>query len=633
LGKSVQSKNEDLLASKQDLQSLRDELAALKIKVDGALERERLLSGDLQNVLSNAESAMLFLDNHLHLRFYTRIAESLFEIKPSDVGRPLTKISLLSVDGTLLNDAKKMLRTLTPVEREIEFQNGASYIRRVAPSDIQGQHSKGVVVTYAHSAGRRRASGISGSTKQQIQLASAAKSRLLASASHDLRQPLQSLVLLHSLLTKSVEDRKARGLLQRFEETLNSMSAILNMLFDVNQIEARNVQPDVITFPINDLLHRLQCEFNVQAKARDLSLRILPCGLSIRSDPALLEQMIRNLLSNALKYTPRGKVLLGCRRRGKMLSVEVWDAGIGVPTPELDAIFDEFHQIDAAERERGQGVGLGLSIVERLGRLLGHHVGLRSQLGKGSVFTIEVPLASNEVRPLAKAKESHLVRRHRAQHSPEAARHSDSSIIFVVDDDRGVCEALRSVLEDDGRTVEDYQSCEEFLRAYRPGREACLLIDAYLPGMNGLELLRHLRELGEHPPAIMITGKADVSTAVQAMKAGALDFIEKPIGRAELLSCVEHALEQARDSTALSARREAAASQISELTPRQRQIMDLVLAGHPSKNIAADLGISQRTVENHRASIMRKTGSRSLPELARLVLTATLQGVDAASAR
>jgi two-component system CheB/CheR fusion protein len=155
------------------------------------------------------------------------------------------------------------------------------------------------------------------------------------------------------------------------------------------------------------------------------------------------------------------------------------------------------------------------------------------------------------------------------------------------------------------------------------------LLDAYLPGMSGLELLQRLGKESNRLPTIMITGRSDVPMAVQAMKAGAMDFIEKPVSSGELLASIERALEQSRDATKLSAWRENAAKHIAGLTPRQREIMQLVLAGHPSKNIAADLGISQRTVENHRAAIMRKTGSKSLPALARLALAAASNGRDA----
>ena len=195
-------------------------------------------------------------------------------------------------------------------------------------------------------------------------------------------------------------------------------------------------------------------------------------------------------------------------------------------------------------------------------------------------------------------------------------------VVFIVDDDASVRGALRSVLEDEGKSVEDYDTCEAFLAAYHPGRVECLLLDAYLPGMDGLELLQKLHESGHAVPTIMITGASDVQIAVQAMKAGASDFIEKPIGREDLLTGVERALVQSRDSNKQTSWRHEAAERMASLTPRQRQIVDMVLAGVPSKNIAADLGISQRTVENHRASIMKKTGAKSMPALARLAVAA-----------
>jgi two-component system CheB/CheR fusion protein len=205
----------------------------------------------------------------------------------------------------------------------------------------------------------------------------------------------------------------------------------------------------------------------------------------------------------------------------------------------------------------------------------------------------------------------------------QAARGQTPPVIFIIDDDANIRDIVRSVLEDDGLAVKDFTSAEAFLADYRPGCQGCLLIDAYLPGMGGVELLQHLRLNGNLLPAIMITGSSDVPMVVEAMLAGAADFIEKPIAANDLLASISRALERSRDTRKLAAWQDSAAGHIGNLTPRQHQIMELVLAGHPSKNIAADLGISQRTVENHRASIMRTTETKSLPALARLALAAT----------
>jgi two-component system CheB/CheR fusion protein len=763
VNEEFQSTNEELLASKEELQSLNEELTALNTQLQETLDLQRTTSNDLQNVLYSTDVATIFLDSNLNIRFFTPATKLLFSVIPSDVGRPLADLSSLAADAALLTDARTVLQTLAPIEREIEARSGAWYIRRILPYRTQDDEVEGVVITFADSTERRHTTDALETAKRQAERATIAKSRFLAVASHDLRQPLQTLALLQGLLAITVEGEKAQKLVARFDETLGAMSGMLNTLLDINQIEAGTVRAEMIGFPINDLLDRLADEFAYQAHAQGLTLRVVPCGLSVSSDPRLLEQMIRNLLSNALKYTKHGKVLLGCRRREGMLSIEIWDTGIGIPDEELQAIFEEYHQLDNAAHERSRGLGLGLSIVKRLGNLLGHEVRVRSKPGKGSVFTIAVMLAPRgaaaqleqhrygtddgiveglrrfgtiliveddpEVRELlellltekghqtataadgiaalelvargtvrpdliladynlpngmnglqvsAKLREKlhrqvpviiltgdtstdtlreiahedcvHLnkpvklkelrqviqrllamsqstVHTH-APHPAEAVSRPGLPVIFVVDDDSHIREGIRSIFEEEGMTVRDYATCEAFLEAYRPGREGCLLIDAYLPGMSGLELLQRFHDTGNRLPSIMITGNSDVAIAVQAMKAGASDFLEKPIRRGELLASVERALEQSRDASKLSAWQEAAADHIARLTPRERRIMELVLAGHPSKNIAADLGISQRTVENHRASIMKKTGSKSLPALARLALAAAGNSAD-----
>jgi two-component system CheB/CheR fusion protein len=766
VNEEYQSTNEELLTSKEELQSLNEELTALNGQLQETLELKRTTTNDLQNVLYSTDVATIFLDTKLNIRFFTPATRTLFSVIPSDLGRPLADLTSLATDGALLADARTVLKTLAPVEREIEALNGLWYIRRILPYRTQSDGVEGVVITFVDTTERKRTADALELAKRQAEMANVAKSRFLAAASHDLRQPLQTLALLQGLLAKAVVGEKAQKLVTRLDETLGAISGMLNTLLDINQIEAGTVHPEVVRFPINDLLDRLSDEFTYHAQSRNLAFRMIPCGLSIDSDPRLLEQMIRNLLSNALKYTERGKILLGCRRREKTLSIEVWDTGAGIPDTELKAIFDEYHQLNNAARERSRGLGLGLSIVKRLSDLLNHRISTRSELGKGSVFAIEIaregckteplrPFRHHDIedgintasrragkiliveddpelralietllteeghqtasaadgiaaldlvargaihpdivltdfnlpkdmnglqvaaklratlsrdvgvivltgdistgtlrdiarqdcvqlnKPVKLAELMQVVQRllptpisdtlpaAQLQKRPvNKASDPETPIIFVVDDDRHIRESIRDVLEDDGRIVQDFATCEAFLEAYRPGHAACLVIDAYLPGMSGLELLQHLNDAGDRLPAIMITGYSDVPTAVQAMKAGALDFIEKPIGGKELIACISRALELSRDATKLSAWRETAAHHVADLTPRQRQIMDMVLAGNPSKNIAADLGISQRTVENHRASIMAKTGSKSLPALARLALAATWNGTN-----
>jgi two-component system CheB/CheR fusion protein len=758
-----QSTNEELLTSKEELQSLNEELTALNSQLQETLERQRTTSNDLQNVLYSTDVATLFLDKQLNIRFFTPATKALFSILPSDIGRPLSDLNSMAMDADLLTDARIVLRTLEPMEREIETPGGACFIRRVLPYRAQNDGVEGVVITFSDITERRHVADELGIAKRQADLANAAKSRFLAAASHDLRQPLQTLALLQGLLARNVDSDKGKKLVARLDETLGAMSGMLNTLLDINQIEAGTVHAEMTDFPVAHLLDQLREEFTYHAQAKGLTLRVVTCGLTINSDPRLLEQMIRNLLSNALKYTRRGKILLGCRRHDGRVSIEVWDTGIGIPDTELQAIFEEYHQLDNAARERSRGLGLGLSIVNRLGALLGHQVRVRSRPGRGSVFSIEIKLpvtrtetplgaspldqshpasepvhhvgsilvieddpdvrellevflrdeghevataydgirarelvAGGMVRPdliladynlpngmngaavAAKLREalhhpvpaiiltgdistgtmssvalqefvqlnkpvklnelanaiqrllplSRAAAQARTPRTAESPGKAGPPVIFVVDDDDSIRGAIRAVLEDDNRVVEDFDTCEAFLAAFHPGREACLVIDAYLPGMNGLTLLRRLHDAGHRLPAIMITGDSDVAIAVQAMKAGASDFIEKPISRAELLACVDRAMEQSRDSGKLTAWRADAATHMAGLTARQRQVMDLVLAGQASKNIAADLGISQRTVENHRASIMTKTGTKSLPELARLALAAEVNDAD-----
>ena len=194
--------------------------------------------------------------------------------------------------------------------------------------------------------------------------------------------------------------------------------------------------------------------------------------------------------------------------------------------------------------------------------------------------------------------------------------------IFVVDDNRHAREAMSVLLAHAGYRVKTYANARAFLDSYRPGDKGCLITDVRMPGMGGFELLAQFAAAGHGLPAIVITGQGDIATAVQAMKAGAVDFIEKPTNPQTLLACIDRALQQVADPDQRSARRSAAAMRIAGLTTREREVMELVVAGHANKEIAYRLGISQRTIETHRAAVMKKMGAASLSELIRLEMAA-----------
>ncbi len=733
------------------MRALNKELTEMTDQLRGSLEQQRAASLVSLNVLHSINIAAILLDANLNIRLFTPASQSLFNILPQDIGRPLADLRPMATDINLLDDAKTVMREMTPLERDVESSSGVSFTRRISPYNKQDDFVEGVVITFTDSCDKKQATQEIKSLAHKAELATATKSRFLASASHDLRQPLQTLKLLQGLLLSILKDEQPRKLTARIGETVGAMSGMLNALLDINHIETGEILANPVSFRVSDLLDRLADEFNYKAGAKGLKLKVVPCQLLVESDPRLLEQMLRNLLSNALKYTREGRVLMGCRRHGAWLSIEVWDTGVGIGPPELESIIDEAVPVDTPSLMHGAG----LPIVKRLCAVLGHRFRAQSSLAKGSAFAIDVALSRKAIAvpgavsetvpqkpgrvpgsemilvveddvellellgallksegyqvamandaetalesvthggvqpdliladfnlpgPInglqmiaqlrkkmrrtipamvltgdisrqtshdvafehctqlnkpAKLKEvtfvirSLLARQRQAlaegrQLKETEPRETTTSIIFVVDRDDIFRDTIRGVLESSDYLVQDYATCEAFLADYSPGRRACLLVDAHAPGMEGLELLHRLRRNGDDLPAVMISDSSPVSVAVDAMKAGASDFIEKPFGRSEVLHSVARALEHALDANKKLAWRQEATHCIESLTLRQRQIMDMVLAGHPSKNIAAELGISQRTVENHRASIMNRTRSKSIPALARIALAA-----------
>jgi signal transduction histidine kinase len=227
----------------------------------------------------------------------------------------------------------------------------------------------------------------------QAEQANRSKSRFLAAASHDIRQPVQSLMLFVGVLQGRLEGRPEASLLAPVDQALQTLKKLLDGILDLSKLEAGAVTASVRTFLVAEILDGLAAEYAPRAAERGLALNVVRSSAWIRSDPLLLSRMIRNLVENALRYTETGRILIGCRRRGRHLRVEVHDTGVGIPTSRLAEVFEEFVQIGNQERDREKGLGLGLAIVRRLAQLLHHPLDVRSRPGRGSTFTVDVPIA------------------------------------------------------------------------------------------------------------------------------------------------------------------------------------------------------------------------------------------------
>lgn len=711
-----------------------------------------------ESIISTISEPLIVLDDELHVHSASPSFYRYFGATPADtIGRSLQDSDARHLDiPSVIAFIEEIRRGATEIEEhQIEIEVPKIGRRTVWLSareipQVSGAKRK-ILIGMQDVTERVEIERTLSQAREAADNANRAKSRFLAAASHDLRQPLQTLRLLRGMLEQKVTDADTLMLLRRSNETLDAIGGMLDSILGIHQLENGSIHPRISSFPINDVLGRMQREFAVHAQTVGLEWRVVACRKIIRSDQRLLEEMIRNLLTNALKYTVRGKVLLGCRSHSDRLSIEVWDTGRGISQSDLQHIFEEFHQIDAnlpADRERG--LGLGLSIVQRLGETLRHPINVSSRVGRGSVFAITVPvvhdmtevamppveagvanleyreqgtifvveddaalretlemflrgighsvvgvgggaqaldlisqagikpdvvladytLPSNQtglgiidaIRAATKTKvpaviltgdvsgatleairrsgNPYLLKPAKAEVisavigqllstvQPEPPPHTtyESSrgahSVFVVEDDSALRETLATFLQQKGYHVAAFSSGVGFLRYFQAELKGCLLLDLKMPGMDGIEVLRTLDARGSALVPVMVTGKGDISAAVDAMKAGALEFLEKPVSDAKLLEVIDQALARATAASNDAEQRTLAMRRMASLTKRQHQILDLIIEGHANKEIAARLGISQRTVESHRALIMKHMGASSFAELVRLAAAA-----------
>ncbi|BBO07572.1 MULTISPECIES: hybrid sensor histidine kinase/response regulator [Bradyrhizobium] len=364
--------------------------------------------------------------------------------------------------------------------------------------------------------------------KAEAEQANLGKTRFLAAASHDLLQPLNAARLFLSALDESLsvssrtaDADKERALASSAVTALRSTEHVLDRLLDISSYDAGAVRAEVLDFPIADLFVQLNVEFSAMARERGLVLRVVDCGLAVRSDPHLLRRILQNLLSNALRYTPRGRILLGCRRRGSALRIEIWDTGVGIAAEDQKRIFEEFQRLAPGSEK---GLGLGLAIVDRVSRLLGHAVDVRSRPGHGSCFAVTVPLARGPGQPLQRGP---------AIAAPVAAERPLT--ILCLDNDATILDGLTALLGDWGHRVLVAPDAAGAMEAAAADVPDVVLLDYHLDGgRSGLDFLDELRQkAGREVRALVVTGDRSEAVRKEARARGC-EILSKPVKPAAL---------------------------------------------------------------------------------------------------
>lgn len=362
--------------------------------------------------------------------------------------------------------------------------------------------------------------------ERELNVALDARERFLAAASHDLRQPVQALLLLSDLLLKESLPAEARRVAEQIQSSLGGLGGMLDGMLDISKLEAGLVAPHPEPVDIGALLARLHGEFAPLAERGGQDLRLVAPPMATRTDPGLLERVLRNLLSNALRYAPGGRVLLGARRRGDRLQIEVWDSGIGIADQHIDRIFQDFYQVGNAARDRREGLGLGLSIAKRLVTMLDGRIDVTSSLGRGSRFTVSLPLTEPSPGTQARAGGA----------APAAiADGSEDRLIMLVEDDAVIRMALALMLEDWGFRVAEAGSgpeadglLDELIEAGQT--PDVILADYRLPeGTTGLMVMDMVRRrLSRDVPGVLLTGDTSADRLREAAGAQCA-LLHKPI--------------------------------------------------------------------------------------------------------
>jgi two-component system, sensor histidine kinase len=371
--------------------------------------------------------------------------------------------------------------------------------------------------------------------RSQIEVAARAnqeKTRFVASAAHDLRQPLHALGMFCATLEQRLNNTLEKPLVRNMMNAIESLEDSFGAMLDISRLDAGVVQTAPQTFPIRDVFRRLYQQFGGDAEARDLSLRFRATRRIVRSDPLLLERVLANLVQNSLRYTRRGGVLVAARRHSRGIALEVWDTGVGIPEDKREMIFREFYQIDNPERDRGRGLGMGLAIVLRICNLLEHPLEVRSTVGRGSVFRIVVP-----------AGDVNAINAPPAETDTLPPRKLGTITVLLIDDERAIREATRELLRPlHVEVIVAATIAEAVALAKDTGKQIDMILsDWRLRGQEtGIEAVRAVRSIcGDATPAVLITGDTSPDLLKLAHE-NALVVLHKPLQPRQLVRLIKH---------------------------------------------------------------------------------------------
>ncbi|MEH6357699.1 MAG: hybrid sensor histidine kinase/response regulator [Pseudomonadales bacterium] len=369
--------------------------------------------------------------------------------------------------------------------------------------------------------------------KEDAEKANRAKTMFLATASHDLRQPLHAMQMYIAALRSKVNDEDALKIIDDVDAVSGSTARLLSALLDVSRLEAGDIKPHFENFPVRDILLRVLRGFKPRAAQKELSFKIVCSDAIVRSDPVLLERIVGNFVSNALRYTSRGGVLVGCRRKGDKISIEVFDTGCGFPDEQAKAIFEDFHQLDNKERDRGKGLGLGLAIVKRLSESLSHQIECDSVVGKGSRFAVQLDRGTLTRKA---GKEEDVFE--------NIVCALNNVRVLLIEDDLEVQKATQQLLTSWGCTVYSGCNLEEVMNLIEEIKTTppdIIIADNRLPGViEGVEVAARVQLIIGRPiPVIVVTGDA-TDEKLRKNSGQRYKLLLKPVKPAKLRALITH---------------------------------------------------------------------------------------------